>query len=220
MKNITSFKKRLIAWIKTLPSKKIYLEFFTALIGIPVAITWLILNINSVRNLYSDKITPTPTPKIQQKIIVIPQTLGNIAGTITVTPLPTTDSSTCIQQIGPITIDSPQEGETVNDNPVNVVIDYNQGNYCSVVWSYQINNGPWSDYNNDSVSLYNLPEGNITFNLMVKSTVTSQTMTLTRDFIYGGDGSIIPTPTIINTPTITPTPQALPTSQIATNSAS
>jgi hypothetical protein len=203
---------KIIKLIKALPSKKNYLEFTAALIGIPVTLTFLILNIHTLQNLNNTKLlTPTPSPFVEEKVIIVPQASTNTS----ISPQPTAQN--CIQQIGPVSIVSPQQGQTVTDNPVLVEISYTQGNYCSVQWSYQVNGGPWSGYNNNSVDLYNLTSGNISFNLMVKSAVSTQTETLSRNFTYSGSGSVIPTST--PQPTLAPTPLQTLTPKVSSASA-
>jgi len=96
----------------------------------------------------------------------------------------------CNPDIGPIAISSPDEGDIITDNPVFVSVDYKQGKYCSVVWSYRINGGKWSDYDDRSIALYNPPPGNIKLDLRVKSVVGGTTESLTRNFTYQGTSII------------------------------
>lgn len=106
----------------------------------------------------------------------------------------TTAASSCNPSLGPVSITSPGEGDTVSSNPVEVQISYDNATYCSAVWSYSINGSSWSNYDNNSVALYNLPNGQIQFQLQVKSLTSSDTTTLTRDFYYNGQ-STMPEPT-------------------------
>ena len=189
--------------IKKLPDKKPHLDFIAALLTIPVLITVLILNLANLKP-KSTQTTPTPTPGQTTRTIYITQPGGgNITPVHTTNPpQPTSNPNSCIKEIGPISISSPQEGDTVTSNPACITISYNTGNYCSVVWAYKINNGPLSDYSNDSVCLYNLPNGTNTFELNVKSLASNSTQTLVRHFTYKGPAT---TPTPSNSPSATPT---------------
>ena len=183
--------------LRKLPEKKPHLDFIAAILTIPLLALTLYLNLSNLRN----KTTPSPTPAPTQIPLVRQPELTNVTPrVITITPQPTADTNTCIKEIGPIDISYPNEGQVVSDNPLCVQIDYQEGNYCSVVWSYKINSSNWSDYSNNSVCLYNLPNGNNTFQLQIKSLVSPSTKTITRHFLYSG--GISPTPTIS---TITPT---------------
>ncbi len=193
LEKIKLFFKKIIIKSKKIPDQKQYIEFITALLSIPVLLTVILLNYNNLNGQKQAVKTTSiqPTPKI---IYVSPDT--NSSG-VTAPPIsPTTTITPCRAGIGNITIASPDEGETVSDNPVSIDIEYTPGDYCSVVWSYSVNGGNWSDYNNQSVSLYNLPTGNILFDLRVKSLVSSDSMVLQRKFIYASSSIVVtPTPT-------------------------
>jgi hypothetical protein len=191
-------KKRKI-WYKflTLPKnlveKKKYLEFFTALLSIPVLITVIVLNLNSVNNLKDGK--PTEAPKqggsffsipIDNKKDVKPSPLVQLTGT----------AAPCKKELGPVDIENPEENETISDNPVSVIISYPDDEYCPAVWAYRINGGGWSDYDNKSIALYNLPNGKVKFELKVKSLVKNQEKTITRNFAYKGTPTTV-APTVI-----------------------
>src|SRR5690606_37404596 len=103
-------------------------------------------------------------------------------------PTPT-DSPVCKEEVGPISITFPQEGAVVKDSPVCINIRDADEDYCSVVWSYRINNGTWSEYNSNSPCLYNLPTGDVKFELRVQSTVSQDTDVLERTFKYEGVAS-------------------------------
>ncbi|MBI2420706.1 MAG: hypothetical protein HYV38_01325 [Candidatus Levybacteria bacterium] len=130
-KKFSSFKRG----AKEFHTKKPQLEFFTALLTIPVLLTVIILNLNNLRGNQNKSATPTP--------VVITQTAKddeiNQAQT-------TPTQGPCEPGIGEISIDSPEENENVSDNPVMVDINYKAGDFCAVVWSYRINNGRYSDY--------------------------------------------------------------------------
>ncbi len=194
--------------IKRLPEKKAHFDFIAAVLTIPVLVTVLILNLGSLLTKNS-KATTTPTPTIPVSRSSPTPTISSshIQSTsspqvttilITNTPEPTTNQ--CTPGIGQIDIGYPSEGQTVTNNPVCTVINYNAGNYCSVIWAYSINGSPLSDYSNNSVCLYNLPSGSNTFTLQVKSLVSNDTKTITRHFIYNGPNQ--------PTPTFTPTSSA------------
>lgn len=174
--------------IKKLKIRKNHLDWVAGALSIPVLLTVIILNLN---NLNSQKKDTSPTPTPQEKVIIVPQNTNPTSNQPT--------NTSCKKEIGPISITSPKEDETVSSNPVNVIIKYGDASYCSVVWSYRVNNGQWSEYNSNSVSLYNLPNGNIKFDLRIQSTVSQDTDTLTRNFKYQNNSA---TPTLL--PSATP----------------
>jgi hypothetical protein len=195
---------KLFAALKQFPKGKSHLDFITALLSIPVLLSIIYLNYSNIQNSKKNNAqapvaTPAPT-SAEKQIIIVPQSSSPSAATTTV---PSPSSAVCKADIGPIEISSPQEGETITDNPVCLTINYSDANYCSVVWSYKINGGPWSDYGNDSPCIYNLPYGNVKFELRVQSTVSqNKTTSLTRNFIYKGQSVVTPTPT--ETPNASP----------------
>jgi len=171
--------------------KKIHLDYLAGILSIPVLVTAIIINWSNLTH----KTTPvTQNVSPSPQVIIVPQGASVVP----------TSSPTCQKSVGPIAISSPTEGESVSDNPVCITIDYSDPNYCSVVWSYRINGGAWSDFNNTSPCLYNLPNGEVAFNLRVNSTVSSDQQTLSRSFTYTGSAVATPTPS----PTFTPTPVA------------
>lgn len=165
-------------------NKKPYIEFITALLSIPVLISVILINYNVLRTNKQANATPTP----EKVIITVPGTSQEKI--VTATP-----SEPCKTGIAPIKITSPQEGETVTDNPVTIGISYKQGTYCAVVWSYRINGGRWSDYDDTSIAIYNPPQGDIKLELRIKSVVGDNEETLTRNFTYKGGSTITPTTT-------------------------
>ncbi len=200
---------RILTAIKKAPEKKTHLDFIAALLTIPVLLSVIILNYSNLNNLQKKttvNASPTPAPT-QQVIIVSPSQ----------TPAQTDNNlppiQSCKEGIGPLSISYPAEGQTISDNPVCVNINYSDPSYCSVVWSYRINGGQWSDYNSNSPCLYNMPNGNIKFELRVQSTVAqNQTQTYTRNFVYNGQGTVAtPSPTPSPSPTPTPSPSSTPT---------
>src|SRR5579883_2989164 len=142
--------------------KKIHLDYIAGILSIPVLIMAILVNWGNLTHKTAAPISPSPSPQV---IVVPQQNAGSQNAAQT--------QSACIKQIGPISISSPQEGETVTDNPVCITIDYANPNYCSVVWSYRINGGSWSDFNNTSPCLYNLPNGAVRIDVRVNSTVSS-----------------------------------------------
>lgn len=190
-KKLTSTKRGL----KEFHTKKPHIEFFTALLTVPVLLTVIILNVNNLRNENKDKETEKEPEKSQTIVITQPANNNTETKEVVVT------KEACEPGIGEISIAFPEEGENVKDNPVDVDIDYDAGDYCEVVWSYRINGGNWSSYDDRSIALYNLPNGEIKFDLRVKSVVNSDTENLTRTFSYSG-APVTSTPT----PTVSPTP--------------
>lgn len=185
--------------LERLYAKKPFIEFIVAILSIPSIILILILNYNSIKNLDA-RPTPTPvsnitTPNTNSTTgVAIPNFFGK---PITRTPQPTTSAASqtlCNKSLGPVNITSPQEGEVVSNNPVEVDISYDNSTYCSAVWSYSVNGTNWSPYDDNSVALYNLPNGPVKFQLQVKSLTSSDQTTLTRNFTYNGE-STVPSPT-------------------------
>jgi hypothetical protein len=214
MGKVASLSKKVLSSYKNLPDKKQYIEFFTALLSVPVLVTVIMLNILNLRS--ANKInTPPPTPQPKQQYIYIPITSNpntnkdsssNETNTSTSNTLVTpTTTEPCKPAIGPVDITSPAEGDTVTDNPTSIIISYKTGEYCAVVWSYRINNGDWSAYDDKSIALYNLPQGKIKVDVKVKSIVSGDEQILTRSFIYKGTAtSVTPTATPTVSPTISP----------------
>lgn len=167
---------------RKLPERKQYIEFFTAILTVPVLLTVIILNVSSLRDKNKDK-EPQPTPPPVREIVITQPGEQQ-------TPNTSATAAPCVEEIGPIAIDNPSENEAVTDNPVQVSINYKKGNFCAVVWSYRINGGRWSDYDDNSVALYNLPQGNVKFDLRVKSVVTGEEKSLTRNFTYRGTNTV------------------------------
>ncbi len=160
--------------------QKIHLDWLIGILSIPVLVTAIILNWTSLTH-QNKAVTPSASPSPQ--VIIVPQNASNQP----------TSSPSCQKTVGPISITSPQEGDSVSDNPVCITIQYSDATYCSVVWSYRINGGAWSDFGNSSPCLYNLPSGQVQFNLRVNSTVSSDQKTLTRTFTYTGSPTAAPT---------------------------
>lgn len=171
----TSFSK--------LPDKKQYIELVTATLTVPVLATAIVLNFN---NLKPKDTTPTPTPTntVQERIVYVSPQEKTEKTTAVV-------NNECKKELAPLEIASPTENEIVTDNPVMIDIDYTQGEYCAAVWSYRINDGKWSDYDDKSIALYNLPKGSVRFELRLKSIVTGQQKSYTRTFTYDGASPVL-----------------------------
>jgi hypothetical protein len=176
------------AKLDRLYSKKPLIEFVVATLSVPSLILVLILNYNSIKNLNNAKLTPTPVPNAvaPSSNIKLPNFFTKPVARLTPEQSTTASQAPCNKSLGPISITSPNEGDTISSNPVEVDISYDNADYCSAVWSYSINGSSWSDYDDNSVALYNLPNGPIKFQLRVKSLTSSDQTTLTRDFTYNG----------------------------------
>ncbi len=198
---------------RNLPDKKKYIEVVTATLSIPVLLSVVYMNYMNIQEKRSgsdNKDTVVEQPKDSTPTIITIIRDGEREPTEApdeeeLTPTPTTGSKEeCIKDIGPIDIISPQENTTVSGNPLDIDIRYDQGDYCSVVWSYRINNGQWSEYSDNDIVIYNMSSGKKTLELRVKSLVSNQNKTLTRVFTYQNTDTEIPTPTSTITPTSSP----------------
>src|SRR5258708_3761435 len=133
----TNLKDRL----KTLSEKKPHLDFIAAVLTIPLLALTLYLNVANLKN-KTAPVTPTPQPAVT--IIEKNNTPQVVIPKVITAAQPTANTTSCIKEIGPIEISSPTEGQTVIANPTCIDINYQAGNYCSVVWSYSINSSTWS----------------------------------------------------------------------------
>jgi len=186
--------QKFIHFPSNLTDKKKYIEFISATLSVPVLITVILINLS---NLNKKDQTSVPTEDKGQSITVVPVEIvrevpagsptQEASPSASPTILPTT--AMCKRDIGPISITSPDEDDTVTDNPVSIVINYEAGDYCAVVWSYRINDGPWSPYDDKSIALYNLPNGGQKFELKIKSITGGNEKTLIRNFTYEGAAS-------------------------------
>lgn len=178
--------------VKDIHTKKPYLELIAAALTIPVLVTVIVLNVN---NLKGEADSKEPEKEAKQTIVITQPSSNDKEKEVVVT------REACEPGIGEVSISTPEESETVTDNPVMVGIDYEAGDYCAVVWSYRVNGGAWSSYDDTSISLYNLTPGNVKLDLRVKSVVNSDNESLSRNFNYNGAENS-PTPSS----TLTPTP--------------
>ncbi len=180
-------KKTKKSFHSKLIGKKPYIEFITAFLSIPVLITVMLLNVNSLKNMNAK---PTPTPPIQNNyqsgFYAAPVGVNKTPLTVTgATPAP------CVKGLGTALISSPGEGDIVTDNPVTIDINYDDRIYCAAAWSYSINGGSWSGYDDRSVALYNLPQGPVKFELRVKSIAGGDEKSISRNFTYNGQGNVL-----------------------------
>ncbi len=180
-----------------LPDKKRYFEFITALLTIPVMLTVLITNLNNIKSQKSvqnqSQITPTLSVTPPQTTKEAEKKSGSVSGK-TPTPTLTPDPVQCKREIGPVSVVSPEQNETVNKDPVCIDIAREGASYCAVVWSYRINGSSWSDYTDKSICLYSLSPGTKQLELRVKSVVTGEERILERTFSIAGT-TMTPTPT-------------------------
>lgn len=188
--------KKIKNWYRELPNKKKHIEFITALLSVPVLLTVLIGNLN---NLNKNKQT-TPVPTTQEKVIIVnnevtPKT--SLAPTQTLAPSPTTYA--CKQEVGPVKITSPVEDQLITTNQVCVKTNYQVGEYCSVVYSYSINNSEWSDYTDGTICISDLTIGLQELELKIKSSQSDDEVVLIRNFYYKNKLPV--TPTILISPT-------------------
>ncbi len=188
--------QRILLSYRNLPAKKQYIEFFTAVLTIPVLLTVIILNVS---NLKTKPESAQRQPETKAVVITVPSTQQD-SDTQSPSPLPTSKEE-CKKEVGPIEIVEPKEGETTSENPVVITISKPEDGYCALVWSYRINNGRWSDYDDKSIALYNPPDGEITLNLRVKNVASGQEKQLSRTFTFLGP-THTPTPPLSITPAI------------------
>lgn len=215
MENVVNLSKKLLLSTKNIPIKKSYIEFFTALLSVPVLITVIMLNLNNLKgNNKSDVASPPPIQKEERIYIPVITTQDTNKNSVTrdpvtITVIPTNQA--CKPQIGPVSISTPSEGNTVTENPASIIIIYKTGEYCAVVWSYRLNSGTWSAFDDKSIALYNLPQGKIKVEVKIKSIVTGDEQILTRNFTYSGPTSnIAPTVSPTTSPDTSATPSANP----------
>jgi len=167
--------------LEKLNEKKTLIELVVAALTIPVLLTVILLNFSDIKG---KKNTP---PTSSNSPIIIEKDNGNNSQSDSdknISQIASPDPENCKEQVGPVSISSPAEGITLSDNPVNFIIKYTDPDYCSVVWSYRINGGTWSEYSSNSPTIYNMPAGPVKFELRVQSTVSSDQELLTRNFVY------------------------------------
>ncbi len=209
--------KRFIRSISQLPDKKKYIEFITAILSIPVLLSVILLNYTNLQNQkkpVDEKTEPSPA------VITIIQDRNNDDSDTNTVSEPTDTNTTCIDEVGPVTIVSPEAGETIRDNPLSIIVSQNDtaNEYCAIVWSYRINGGSWSNFDDRDISIYNMESGEKKLDVRFKSLISGDEERISRTFYYQNIQQI-PTPTAAPTSTIQPTntPSPSPTVQAQTN---
>lgn len=187
MKNLVD---KIVAWYRKLPEKKRHVEFITAVLSVPVMLTVIIINLN---NLNQQKQKQTTSEKILPVQIVITGEKQNTLNEVPTT-IPTTTPISCIKEVGMVSITSPRENEVVTKDPVCITVTTQSG-YCSINWSYRLDDGNWSDYSDKNICLHNLTNGNKVFQLRIKSLSSNDEVTLQRSFIYQGNNEPTAVPT-------------------------
>lgn len=220
MEKVASLSKKILLSTRNIPIKKSYIEFFTAILSVPVLITVIMLNINNLKSSNKSN-TDSPPPVQKEEKIYIPiitttqSQNKNLIPEASISPMQITSvtptNQACKPLIGPVSISAPAEGDTINDNPAAIIITYKTGEYCAVVWSYRLNNSAWSAYDDKSIALYNLPPGKLKIDVKIKSIVTGDEQILTRNFTYSGTNSpTVPTASPTISPDASATPSANP----------
>jgi len=181
MKNIFN---KIAGWYRKLPEKKHYVEFITAVLSVPVMLTVIILNLNNLNQQKNSTQKQTTNEKVVPIQVVI--TGGEKQTEKNENPTNTPSPTSCIKEVGTVSILSPRENEVVVKDPVCITIS-TESNYCSVTWAYRLNDGDWSDFTDKNICLHNLSNGNKTIQLKIKSTASSDETTLQRSFIYQGN---------------------------------
>lgn len=177
------------AWYRGLPDKKRYVEFFTAILTVPVLVTVIIANVRSLNSATGRNDTPVPSPLPTVIVVEKPSTVNNSEAAPTSTPYPLPTPATvaeCRREVGPVTITAPPENAVTGPGPVCIDISYTRGDYCSVVWSYRINGGSWSEYSDKSICLYGLEPGEKNLEIRVRSIASDDEELLKRKFTVPG----------------------------------
>lgn len=188
-------------YIRELPDKKRYLDFFTAVLTVPILLTVIITNVGNIRKEPQETIQPSTAPTIIEKesVTIIKETNSSNSPTEQpVTPFKPESSGTvtpasCKKQIGPVSIVAPQENEIIEAESLCFDIEYADESYCPVEWSYRINNSSWSSFTDSNVCLLNLSSGEKKFELRVKSTESAESTTILRTVQYKNPAAPSPT---------------------------
>lgn len=203
MEQVSKILEKTKKWYRELPEKKKYVEFITAVLSVPVMLTVIIINLNNLNQQKNANQKQTDTTKATPIQVVITSAIQPDSShnsikdnslNATAEPLTPTASS-CIKEVGPVSIVSPRESEVVTDNPVCVTIA-TQSNYCKVTWSYRLGDGNWSDYSAQNICFYNLTNGIKTVQVKFKSTASDDSATLQRSFVYSGNNAPTATPIV------------------------
>ncbi len=166
-----TYTERIKKWWKNLPEKKKYLEIVTALLSIPVLATAILLNLGSLRG--KDSANPAPPA---QNVTLVPVELKDKDVT------PTTKQ--CKKEVGPVEIVYPKEDSTVKENSVCIEIAQKSADYCSVQWSFKLDEGDWSSFTDKQFCFNNLSPGPHNVKVIVKSTTSQDQTLLERQFNY------------------------------------
>jgi hypothetical protein len=175
-------------WYRKLPEKKKYVEFITAVLTVPVLLTVIIVNLNNLNQQKNSTQKQTSNEKITPIQVII---TGDKQSEV---DNPSTTPTSCIKEVGLVSILSPRENEVVAKDPVCIIIS-TQSSYCPVRWSYRLDDGDWSDFTDKNICLHNLTNGNKTIQLKIKSSASSDEVTLQRAFIYQGNSEPTTEPT-------------------------
>ncbi|HRN70220.1 MAG TPA: hypothetical protein PLS49_03455, partial [Candidatus Woesebacteria bacterium] len=173
--------KRFFRSISQLPDKKKYIEFITAILSIPVLLSVILLNYSNLQNQHKSTEEPKePTPAV----ITIIRDRDNDNTTNPTQPIIT--ETECSAEVGPVSIAYPEAGETINENPLSIVINQNDpdNKYCAIVWSYRINGGAWSNFDDRDISIYNMESGDKKLDVRFKSLISGKEETISRTFYY------------------------------------
>jgi hypothetical protein len=180
---------RFTKWYRGLPEKKRYVEFITAVLTVPVLLTVIIVNLNNLnqqKNATKKQSEAEKTTPIQVIITGEKQTASVSQPVNNPTPTQNPTPTSCLKEVGPVSIISPRENEVVIKNPICITIA-TESNYCSVTWSYRLDDNNWSDFTDKNVCLHNLTNGNKIIQLKIKSSASSDEVTLQRSFVYQGN---------------------------------
>jgi hypothetical protein len=214
--------KEVKEWIRQLPERKKYIDVITAIMSVPILLTVMVTNISNLTpkkdanasTKTENKLSPTITEVI--KIVPVEVHDNNTTNNeveskpsptpidiirTTVTP---TSSPSCKKEVGPVSIISPVENESVSTDPTCIDISYKSGEYCGATWAYRIDGGSWSEYMDNSICIHNISNGAHKLELKVKSNSSADEKLLIRNFVYSGQNSV--TTTVTATPTNSPTP--------------
>jgi hypothetical protein len=199
-----NFIERSLKQFRDLPEKKRYIEFITALLTIPVLLSVIILNYS---NLNGSKKDTNPPSEEKPTVITIVQERDE-SGTPTPTPSVIAE---CKPEVGNISITSPEENETATQNPLTISIKKNDkpNEYCAVVWSYRINGGSWSNFDDKDISIFDMKSGEKNLEIRIKSLISGEEKTLKRTFLYENTQEVeepSPTSTAAPAPTSIVTP--------------
>lgn len=187
-------------WYRELPDKKKYVELVSAVLSVPVMVTVILINMNNLtqRNAAksTEQLTPSHIPSVtiilEEKIITPTPQEDAPTPTINTSATP----SSCVREVGPITISSPRENEVITGSAVNIRISEQPEEFCPLLWSYSLDEGTWTDYSDNDISIYNLPTGNHTINIRVRSIASENEITLRRTFYYNNPSSVTLTPVL------------------------